>query len=242
MFYFNSKKFDFWKIYDAMKRFYPLGIKKDESKLYFSYPGLKELENIIVDNIHDDKNFVERWGNFTKEIETQINKEIIGTTYGQAPSFSSYVLIEKSTLGNLTRTKELHFSVSLVGPFYTVIGQDNNTVKIDDNTNYRTTSYLVVSPEGEFTDEFKLLCDNIENRFKGFRFVPFAICQQTVDGLDVHYSSEENLNTVFHALFNRQVDMTVWRTLGNEYFKSEDWIREGYVDPPGGWTMYPPTM
>jgi len=208
--------------------------------MYFSYPGLKELEDIVVDNIHNDKHFIERWDNFTKDIEKEIGKEIIGTTYGQAPSFSSYVLLDTASIDNLTRTKELHFFVSLVGPFYTIIGQDSNTVKLEEHKNYRSTSYLVASPENEFADTFKLLCDKIENRFKGFRFVPFEICQQTIDGLDVRYS-DENLNTVFHALFNNHIDLTIWRKIGNDYFKSGDWIKEDYVDTGGGWTIYPPT-
>lgn len=240
MLHFNSDAFDFWKIYDAIKRFYPIGIKKDESKMYFSYPGLKELEDIIIDNIHEDKNFVERWDNFTKEIETEIGKEIIRTTYGQAPSFSSFVLLDTASVDDLTRTKELHFFVSLVVPFYTIVGQDNNTVKIDEYRSYRSTSYLVVSPENEFADTFKLLCDRIENRFKGFRFVFFEICKQTIEGLDVCYT-DEKLNSVFHALFNNHVDLTVWRKKGNDYFKSQDWIKEGYVHAGGGWTIYPPT-
>lgn len=241
MLHFNSDKFDFWKIYDAIKRFYPIGVKKDESKMYFSYPGLKELEDIIVDNIHDDNHFIERWGSFTKDIEKEIDKEIIGTTYGQAPSFSSFLLLDTTSVDNLIRTKELHFFVSLIGPFYTIVGQDNNTVKLDEHKNYRSTNYLVVSPENEFADTFKLLCDKIENRFEGFRFVPFELCQQTIDGLDVRYS-DENLNSVFHALFNNHVDLTVWRKIGSAYFKSEDWIKDGYVDTGGGWTIYPPTL
>ena len=239
MLLFNSDKFDFWKIYDAIKRFYPIGVKRDESQMYFSYPGLKELEDIVVANIQDDNHFINRWDNFTKDIEKEICKEIIGTTYGQAPSFSSYVLLDTASLDNLTRTKELHFFVSLVGPFYTIIGQDNNTVKLEEHKNYRSTSYLVVSPENEFADTFELLCDKIENRFEGFRFVPYEICQQTIDGLNVHYS-DENLNSVFHALFNNLVDLTVWRKIGNDYFKSEDWIKQDYVDTGGGWTIYPP--
>ena len=238
MLYFNPEKFDFWKIYDSIKHFYPIGIKKDESKIYFSYPGLKELENIIVDNIHDDNNFNSRWEDFTKKIERQVGKEIIGTTYGQAPSFSSFVLLETASLENLKRTKELHFFVSLVGPFYTIIGQDNNTVKIEEKY-YRSTSYLVVSPENEFSETFALLCDKIEDRLKGFRFVPFEICKQTIEGLYVRYD-DENLNSVFHALFNNHVDLTTRRVIGNEYYKSEDWINEGYVEKGGGWTSYKP--
>jgi hypothetical protein len=239
MLHFNSDKFDFWKIYDAIKRFYPIGVKRDDSKLYFSYPGLKELEDIVVDNIHDDSHVTERWENFTKDIENEIGKEIIGTTYGQAPSFSSYVLLDTVSLDNLTRTKELHFFVSLVGPFYTIIGQDVNMVKIEKR-HYQSVSYLVVSPEIEFADTFRLLCDRIENHFKGFRFIPFDFCKQTIEGLSVRYTNE-NLNSVFHALFNNHVDLTISRKIGKDYFKSEDWIIEGYVDTGGGWTAYPPT-
>jgi hypothetical protein len=239
MLYFNYEEFDFWKVYDSIKRFYPIGIKKDESRLYYSYAGLKELELIIVDNIHDDKHFEERWGSFTKEVATQIGKEVVGTTYGQAPSFSSFVLLEQTFLDNLTRTKQLHFFVSLVGPFYTIIGEDLSTVKIEEK-HYRSTSYLVVSPEGEFADTFLFLCDRIEQRFKNYRFIPFELCRQTIDGLDVHYS-DEHLNKVFYALFNDHIELDIWRTIGDNYYKSGDWIKEGYVDEGGGWTSYPPT-
>jgi hypothetical protein len=85
-----------------------------------------------------------------------------------------------------------------------------------------------------------LLCDRIENRFKGYHFIPFELCKQTIEGLDVRYS-DENLSTVFHALFNDHIDLDTWRTIGDNYYKSDDWIKEGYVDEGGGWTMYPPT-
>src|SRR5690606_35726798 len=126
----------------------------------------------------------------TKDIEKEIEKKIIGTTYGQAPSFSSFVLLDSESVGDVTRTKELHFFVSLVGPSYTIVGQDNNTIKTNENRSYRSTSYIVISPEKEFADLFKLLCDKIETRFEGFRFVPFEICGQTIDGLYVRYSDE----------------------------------------------------
>lgn len=236
---FNYNKFDFWKVYDSIKRFYPIGVKKDESRLYYSYPGLEELEAIIVDNIHDDKHFEDRWEHFTRQIETELSKEIIGTTYGQAPSFSSFVLLEQASLDNLTRTKELHFFVSLVGPYYSVIGVDTNTVKVLERR-YRSISYLVVSPENEFASVFHLLCDRIEDRFKGYRFLPFELCKQKIDGLSVRYT-DKNLSTVFHALFNDHIELNTWMTIGNNYYKSEDWIKEGYSDEVGEWVIYPPT-
>ncbi|AEV99769.1 hypothetical protein A4D02_26220 [Niastella koreensis] len=236
--YFNPDMFDFGKVFDSIKHFYPIGVKKNESRLDFSYPGFKELESIIIDNIHSVKHFEDRWSVFIREIEAEFNKETIGTTYGQAPSFSAFVLLEKSTFDNLTRTKEVHFFVSLVGPYYTIIGLDSNTVKIEEK-NYRSTNYLVVSPENEFAQIFRLLCDKIETRFEGFRFIPIDLCRQVIDGLNVRYSAE-NLNTVFHALFNDHIDLAVNSTIGNEYYKSEDWIKEGSVDISGGWTAYPP--
>ena len=240
MFHFNSTKFNFWQIYDSIKRFYPIGVKKDDGNTYFSYPGLKELKDIVIDNIHNDNNFIERWHCFTKNIEKEIGKKIIETTNGQAPSFSSYVLLDTASLDNLTRTKELHFFVSLVGPFYTVIGQDNISITLADGKTFMSTNYLVVSPEIEFAKVFKLVCEKIEGQFKGFRFVPYEICQQTIEGLSVHYS-DENLNAVFQALFSDYIDLKIWRKIGNHYFKSEDWINDDYLETGGGWTAYPPT-
>lgn len=234
---FNFDKFDFWEIYLAIKKFYPIGILKDESKMFYSYPGFKKLEAIIVDHIHNDHNFETRWVSFTNEIENQIQKPVIGTTLGQAPSFSSYIQIATFSLDNLTRTKELHFFVSLVGPFYTLIGQDKNVVKVGDRY-FRSTNYLIISPMEEYTVIFQRLCDQIENRFPGYRFVPFEIYQQTIQGLDVRYV-DENLDTVFNALFNNHIDLRV-STLGNDYYKAEDWIKKGYVDDTSGWTSYPP--
>lgn len=238
MFYFNSDKFDFWTIYESIKRFYPIGVKKDDSRMYYSYPGLKELEDRVVDNIHVDEHFNSRWENFTAIIQKETGKEIIGTTYGQAPSFSSYVLLQSSSIDNLTRTKELHFFVSLTGPYYTVIGNDNSTVKILESQ-YKGTSYLVVSPFLEYADIFKLLCEKIEKQFIGFRFVPFEICTQTIDGLDVRYS-DEKLNRVFHALFNNHIDLNTLRYVGDKHYKYDDWIRDGYVDDGDSWTAFPP--
>ncbi len=237
MLIFNYDKFDFWKIYDSIKHFYPIGINKDEIPRYRSHPGLKELEDILLDNTHNETHFTERWVNFTEEIGSEINKEIVDTTHGQVPCFSSYVLLETAKLNNLTRTKGLHFLVSLVGPYYTVIGEDWNTVEIDERE-YRSTNYLVVSPENEFENIFRHLCSKVEARFKGFRFVPFDICRQMIEGLQVQYSDRIE-NSVFHALFNESIDPALERIIGNAYFKSEDWVKEGYIDG-GGCTSYPP--
>ncbi len=228
---FNSNKFDFWKIYETIKSFYTISINGELTQL-------KELTDIIVDNIHDNEKFNSRWKDFTYEIENQIGKQVIGTTCGQAPSFSSYVLLDKVSLDNLIRTKELHFFVSLVGPFYTIIGQDNAHVIIEDSE-YRSTSYLVVSPENEFAEVFQLLSNEIEKRFKGYRFIPFDIYKQSLKDIKIEYTNDSH-NVVFHALFNDFIDLTISGRIGNESYKSEEWVRVGYKDQDFGWTIYPP--
>jgi hypothetical protein len=236
MFYFNTDKFDFWKMYDDIKKYYPIGIRKEEGSIFFFYPGLKELENIIVKNIHDENEFA-KWQNFEKEIEQSLQKPVIGTTYGQAPSFSSFIELEKYDVENITITKELHFFVSLVGPYYTILGQDMSFVKIDSR-NFISANHLTLSPEEKYSDAFIFLCDNIEKKFPDYRFVPFHIYSQVIEGLDVRYN-DEHLNRIFHALFNNQVNFNV-QYLGDEFYRHEQWIKEGYIDTGNKWTVYPP--
>lgn len=237
MLYFNPDKFDFWKIYDSIKEFYPIGIFKEENGLFFSYPGMKELEGIIVDNIHNDSHFKTRWDDLDNEIRERIEKPIVGTTYGQAPSFSSFIQLDRSKFGNVTRSKELHFFISLIGPYYSIVGQENFSVEIDDR-NFRSTNHLVVSPENEFAATFGLLCEKIESRFQNYRFVPFDICRQTIAGLNVRYSDNQ-INSIFNALFNNHIDLRT-QILGDDFYKAEDWIKSDWVDDGGEWEVIPP--
>jgi hypothetical protein len=237
MLFFNTKKYNFWPIYDCTKKYYPLGIAKDDgTDMYVSFPGLKELIAIIVENIHEEKSFNERWTSFESMVQAEARKMVTGTTYGQAPSFSSFLELEKTEYNGLTRIKELFFFVSVAGPFYTVIGQDKSEVTMSSQI-MRAVNFLVVSPEEDYAQPFHLLCKLIEERFKGFRFIPFGIGRQHLKGLEVHYRNEK-VNSVFHALFDAQIDLNA-QPYGDDYYKSGDWIVDGYV-PGEGWTSYPP--
>jgi len=238
MFHFNHEKFDFWSIYNAIVHFYPIGVKKDESKLFFDYPGYKELEQIIVDEIHDNEKY-NRWEVFSEEISKVTNRQVIGTTYARVPSLSAYLELEKTILDDLTRTKELHFYVSLLGPFYTVFGQDRNTISIENGGSWFSTNYFVVSPEKEFAESFNILCEKIENRFEGYRFVPFYIYEQKLNDLFISYWNENAGGSVFHALFNNTIDFDNVQIVGQDFHKSDNWIKEGYVDSGARWISYP---
>ena len=240
MLQFDADKYDFWKIYESIKRYYPLGVNRESPEFFISYPGIKDLDKLIADNIHNNQNYHSRWGIFTSELSRILGKEITGTTYGQAPSFSAFVLLETIIQSDSVRTKELHFFLSLIGPYYTVLCQDKNLVKAGDS-NFVSTNHLLVSPEGTASNAFQLVCDKIEDQFKGYRFVPFTLCKQTIEGLRVRYS-EDKLDTIFHALFNNHVDLTTGKVAGDDFYKSGDWVKEGYIDTGARWVAYPPGL
>lgn len=115
---------DFYgNIIQTVKRYYPLGVKNRE-KSYFEYSGQIELGELVVDNIHKAKNYKSRWKEFEKQLRVELNQKIWGETYAAKPSFSASVIIKRSKRSDLMHIKRLHFSVSLLGPFYTVYGID----------------------------------------------------------------------------------------------------------------------
>ena len=242
MIFFNEK-YNFWPVYESIKKYYPIGCIEDWERLYkcraFDYPGRMDLESIILDNLHNDNNFNSRWKSIEREIETLTEKKVIGTTYGRAPCFSGYIELESISINNLTRLKELYFFVSFVGPFYSIIGQDRSIVTFD-KSNISHTNYLVVSPENEFAEPFSLIEKKIQEKFPGYLFTPFHLCKQELEGLSVRGSNDEHNKTVFHALFNDQIDLSA-EFIGDGMYGSEKWIRGDYDgSKEGGWTIYPP--
>jgi hypothetical protein len=228
--------FDFWSVYTSIKKYYPLGLDK-EFILRFEYPGEKELEKIIADNIHEDKNNQWQWEGFCYKIEKGITKKIIGTTYGRAPCFSAYIQLEESKTDNLLRSKELHFFLSLTGPFYSIVGKDGSRIEFEKDYYHWVTNYLTVSPEKEYSDIFKFIESQIKEQFPEYRLVPFEILKQKIEGLYTkHYA--ENSMTIFNALFNDQIDPTS-NISGNPWYGSDKWIREDYdTNKETGWIVY----
>lgn len=222
MFFFNSKKFDFWQIYDCIKHYYPLGIKKEESGFFYTNPGINELRVLIYNKIVDTDEYA-KWERFLAEVEQTLKKTAVDNTAGQVPCYSGYVEIGRFSHENHTRTKELHFHVSILGPFYTIIGLDNNTVTIDWMT-FRNPTYMVISPQGEYSDDFILLQSLIETRFEGYRFVPYDIYHQVIDRLEIHYN-EGDYNTVVNGIFNTQVNFRIQK-IGDEFYNYEQWLKK----------------
>lgn len=235
-FNFRDDRYNYWPIYEAIKTYYPIGVPRFGS--FFTYPGLKRLEDIVVENIHVGENYKNRWLSFEHHIREGLGKDVVGTTYGQAPSFSSYIDLEKIEIDQYVLKKELHFCVSLVGPFYTVygihcafFGKDFGS-KGERKLFYNHTLQSVVSPTGEFGAPFTQTRKLIEERFEGCKFVPYHVNRMYIEGLFVNYRDERK-NCVFHALFNDAFDFES-RIVGDTHtYGNEQWL----VDNPN-WENY----
>ncbi|MEM9300322.1 MAG: hypothetical protein AAGA64_18340 [Bacteroidota bacterium] len=216
-FSFNTKTHDFWSIYKTLKKYYPLGLKKiPETSNYFQYEGLRELEKLIVENFQDKLNYSERWEKKTRKWEAEINYKLVGTTYGQEPSFSAYLEIEKNKFKNWFFEKQLHFTISLIGPYYTIYGADTCTMVAKENLKlsklleqkdryYKKVNRIVVSPFAEYEEPFEAIRKLIASDFGNHKFVPYAIYSQGLAGLELHYR-DEGLNRIYHGLFNNSFD------------------------------------
>ncbi len=225
---FNPERYRFQSIENTIRYFYPIGLALDDAE-YVRFQGLKEMTDLVAAAVHNEQCYQETWVSFENEVKVQSKKAVIGSTYGQEPSYSANLIIEKSKQDNLTRIKELHFTVSLLGPYYTVIGQDKTIIHTVRNDQFQATNYLVVSPENGFNDSFHLICKLIEERFSGYQFIPAIIYQQTLKNISVQYNSIPH-TTVFHALFNSHPDIYIDRKIGDDCFKITDWEVEGYND------------
>lgn len=223
MYYFNEKKYDFWDIYTCIHKFYPIGIPEGMVSFYNSYPGIVERRKIIAKSIYDNNIFKQKCSDFYEDISKTTGQEVIGTTTGITSCYSALMEIKSTVMFDLKRTKELHFFVSLLGPFYTIVGIDQNEITIN-NKFHRSTNFLIVSPENEFKDWFIYIGKRIEEQFKKYRFVPFFICKKIIDGLSLEY--KENNCAVFHALFNYSVDIDS-NIMGDENYKSWQWLVKG---------------
>lgn len=231
-FSFNNKDYNFWPIYESIKTYYPIGIENDYPGIFFDYWGLKKLEDIVVSKVHDKKNYRLEWKDYWEAASQEIKLPIIGTTYGQAPSFSGYIELKNEKGATCDYQEELHFAVSFIGPFYTIIGQSATVVnhqQDDLQHHYRAINRITVSPDDHTQKYFDFLSDRIESKFKGYKFIPYYINKQTLKGLRVRYRDEKE-NRIYHALFNDIVHFPDYGkydplTMGDEFYRSKDWAR-----------------
>ncbi|WP_258097601.1 hypothetical protein [Marinoscillum pacificum] len=241
-FSFRTDRYDFWPIYDAIKKYYPIGISES---LEESFKGRKEKEKIIVENIHQPENYKSRWKDRISKWQQELELTVKSSTYGQLPSFSADVILEEEAYKDRIFTKKIHMAVSLLGPFYTLFGVDQTDLFTESSIlegrkgHFLNTHRMMVSPELEFKETFVKLRDLVEDEFDGYRFVPYGMFSSTIEGLHLNFLHSGELPRVYYALFDNMIDFNC-RVEGDQFkYGSDQW----YIENPNMedyWTIYPP--
>jgi len=227
-FSFNPDIYNLWEIYEIISEFYPIGIKRNSKNgIYYNYKGIKKIEKLIKENIHDKENFQNRWVNFSEEIGKDLNKKNIGRTHGQAPSFSSSLIIDEKRLENCIHTKELHYSISLIGKFYQIYGIDRTRIlEENESKGYSSVNVITTSPYEEYKKSFEIVENKINDKYIDYRIIPFGFGQTIIKGLQVNYLDDENCS-INMALFNQYLneENILKSRRGDRNYGKENWLK-----------------
>ena len=207
---------------ETIKTFYPAGISTHEPE-YHEFEGIKKLQEIIWEGIGVRKN-IRNWAEFVKRIGAKLNKEVNGTTYGSRPGYSADLILEEYEDDALIRIKKLSFAVSLLGPYYSMCGIDETTIKtLDDEfrRGYTAINVVTVSPFKEFEVDFLFIEQQINKKFKDYKIVPFEICMNFIKDVETLDSMGQE-GTVYNALFNHLFNFyTHQHSRGDRYYGLE---------------------
>lgn len=227
-FTFYPETHDYWPVYDAIKKYYPIGLHPRDS-LYSTYKGRQLLGEILASKIHHPVRF-KAFTDFMDKAGAAMACEVIGWTFGQEPSLAFEVVLEKIEQRPVSYVRKLYFAKSLLGDFYAIYGLETTTVWKEDGERplqYRCDNVITVSPVAEFREPFLQLKQLVDAHFSGHKQVPFCILRSCIHGL---YTSFDELNksTVFHALFSQHYDMKYpFRELGDADYAADEWLKEG---------------
>jgi hypothetical protein len=238
-FSFDFKQYDFWPIYETIKKYYPVGIvwQEDDSEesFYQQYPGQKAKDQLIEDNIHLRKNYQQRWGKVLKLLQKQVDQSVEDTSH---PCYSGVIQLEKQETTRFILTKELHFVVSLLGPYYTLYGLDKSWLLLEGElpffpdreehqkhlNHYQTTHAITISPFLEYESIFRIVHQRLKASFPDYRFVPYPIYYQQLQGL--YTGEKDSKGYIYQALFNQRLDLTA-KARGDVRYGYREWLKEG---------------
>ena len=215
------------EIANCIKQYYPNGLSSLHDE-YHLYPGIVKRNEIIAENIGPPGQKLgpqsKKWEALLKFLNKNADKPIEGTTYGFVPGFSADLILEKFENGTLSYTKRIAFAVSLLGPFFSICGIDETTIKHEDDDfqrYYPAINVVTASPYKEFENDFNGIKYSMQKYFPDYKFIPFYICMMHLDGVQTPDSIGQE-ETVYNALFNHSFNYyTHHKSRGDNYYGME---------------------
>ena len=233
---FRFGKYDFTPIEDTIRTYYPIeNPEKYDDKNVYEFPGFEKLNEVINDNFDIQKHYSERWVKFKNFLKLELKKPVQETMSAFHPCYSGKVVLKKEKNTSLVYRKELHFYISLLGPYYSIIGLDSSEILLEHTFStteetrlvpYRANHAITVSPFLEYEEQFTLLQEKIVEYFPDYKFVPFKISMRNIPGTSLFEPYNEDIlkDSVFYALF-RPDDIFNTQTRGDNFFGALDWLK-----------------
>jgi len=233
-FNWGYSKHDFSSIHETLGTYFPIENPDQHiGKDIRDFEGVKKVEEILKGNFFTDKNYRERWGKFRKFLKEELKEPIHESMVAFYPCYSGIVILKEEKSNNLTYTKELHFFISLLGPFYTILGIDKAEIALEhldrdeenSSRSYEANLVVTVSPYLEYQEPFSILQKKIIEYFPSLKFIPYEVNIEKVDGISLIYPDTEGdaKNSVFSALF-RPDNYFNTETRGNRHYGFDEWL------------------
>ena len=236
-FWFNPDRYDYWSIYEAIKKYYPIGIqpkRHQHNSLFDHYPGYIAMNQFINDNIIKQKNYRERLGKFKLHLREEVKKPVQDNGRDAlVPSFSALVQLQSIKEQDRIFLKELHFSVSLIGPFFTIFGMDRTLLNLSGKFPmavgseqepvyiFDATHAITVSPFEEYEQVFTMVEQKISTWFSGYRFIPYYINKMYFEGLRLQ-NTDLLPTPIYRLLFNDMLNINEPER-GYDAYGSDSW-------------------
>ncbi|MGM0580191.1 MAG: hypothetical protein ACQETL_05900 [Bacteroidota bacterium] len=224
----------FGKLYKTIKEYYPLNKENSNLSDITETSEYKKRINLITHKLHD-RNEYKFWVNFIKQLNELINKEVKNINLKQQPSFNGEINIETSKYDNIETKISLIFSISLLGPYYSIMGVENLRINREQsgeeyNTSLNDQIMAFASPTKLLNPHFEILRTKIKEEFPEYKQVPYNILKLKIKGLN---SSDES---VYKALFNGTFSFPKI-VRGDKYYPINDWRNDSNTK---GWQVNPP--
>ncbi|MBO9701003.1 MAG: hypothetical protein J7604_12390 [Sporocytophaga sp.] len=227
-------KHDFSSIHETLGKYFPIeNPDQFNGKDIRDFVGVKRVEEILNENFFTI-NYRERWGKFRKFLKEELKEPFHNSTIAFYPCYSGIVILKEEKNNNLTYTKELHFFISLLGPFYTILGIDKAEITLEEHFNwdkenssssYEANLVVTVSPYMEYQEPFNMLQKKIIEYFPSLKFIPYEVNIEKVEGVSLIYPDTQGdaKNSVFSALF-RPDNYFNTETRGNTHYGFDEWL------------------
>ncbi len=216
----NYKQSVVGNLYNSIDYYYPNIDEVSASNLQNEEKKTNKRKNLISLKLHDIDEY-KLWLNFLEDLSRNGIERPRNINIKQQPSYNGEIIISSWQKNGVENALSLLFSVSLLGPFYSIIGVENLKIPRDQegekyNTSFNGQIMAFASPTKLLNPYYEILKVRIEKNFKGYKHVPYNILNLSVKGLN---SSNDS---VYKALFDGPFRFPKI-VKGNKYYPLEDW-------------------